>query len=96
MSRSKQLKRDRSRLSPLQGIKTGDYPLRGTSAGNESFLSYLLYAFEINVRASTILGYIGAEESVSFATIIESISLRPNGNYRFGDFYRCSSYRYHQ
>ena len=24
------------------------------------FLSYLLYAFEINVRASTILGYIGA------------------------------------
>lgn len=60
MSRSKQLKRDRSRLSPLQGIKTGDYPLRGTSAGNESFLSYLLYAFEINVRASTILGYIGA------------------------------------
>ena len=24
------------------------------------FFSYLLYAFEINVRASTVLGYIGA------------------------------------
>ncbi|MGO2685626.1 MAG: ABC transporter permease subunit, partial [Enterococcus italicus] len=24
------------------------------------FLSYLLYAFEINIRASTVLGYIGA------------------------------------